>query len=200
MQNFTVTIPIEDTQMRNRFQLRIVSDDWVVEDTLVPLSMNNYVLPESIRPHTGEPARQRIKKVASRPLCLDLLDLDPLPISALGNSLYQSLYPFEFFNPIQTQVFFALYHTWDNVLIGAPTSSGKTLCAELAAFRLFQHRPGKKVSCSIKVRLLFNVYFFSASTSRRSKRLFASVSKIGRKSLSTSLASSGRTFINKKCC
>ncbi|KAI6180712.1 hypothetical protein M3Y98_00750700 [Aphelenchoides besseyi] len=122
LQNLTVTIPIEDTQMRDNFQLRIVSDDWVVEDTRVPLSMNNYVLPETIRPHT------------------DLLDLEPLPISALKNIDYQNLYGFQFFNPS----FFSLYHTWDNVLIGAPTSSGKTLCAELAIFRLLQHRPGKK--------------------------------------------------------
>ncbi|KAI6206534.1 hypothetical protein M3Y94_00923100 [Aphelenchoides besseyi] len=112
----------------NKRKLRIVSDDWVVEDTRVPLSMNNYVLPETIRPHT------------------DLLDLEPLPISALKNVSYQNLYGFQFFNPVQTQVFFSLYHTWDNILIGAPTSSGKTLCAELAIFRLLQHRPGKKVS------------------------------------------------------
>ncbi|KAI6206603.1 Activating signal cointegrator 1 complex subunit 3 [Aphelenchoides besseyi] len=126
LQNLTVTIPIEDTQMRDNFQLRIVSNDWMVEDTRVPLSMNNYVLPETIRPHT------------------DLLDLEPLPISALKNVSYQNLYGFQFFNPVQTQVFFSLYHTWDNILIGAPTSSGKTLCAELAIFRLLQHRPGKK--------------------------------------------------------
>lgn len=116
--------------MRNHFQLRIMSDDWVVDDTIIPISMNSQVLPESIRPHT------------------DLLDLDPLPISALKNEPYQSLYPFQFFNPVQTQVFFALYHTWDNILLGAPTSSGKTLCAELAIFRLLQHKPNKKVFLS----------------------------------------------------
>lgn len=127
VQKVTVTIPIDDTQIQNHFQLRIMSDDWVVDDTLIPLSMTSQVLPESIRPHT------------------DLLDLNPLPVSALKNQGFQSLYPFEFFNPVQTQVFFSLYHTWDNILLGAPTSSGKTLCAELAIFRLLQNRPGKKV-------------------------------------------------------
>ena len=34
----------------------------------------------------------------------DLLDLDPLPVSALGNAAFQSLYRFSHFNAIQTQV------------------------------------------------------------------------------------------------
>ncbi len=34
----------------------------------------------------------------------ELLDLDPLPVTALQNPLYESLYKFSHFNPIQTQV------------------------------------------------------------------------------------------------
>lgn len=100
----------------------------------------------------------------------DLLDLDPLPLSVLKNDLYQSIYDFKYFNPIQTQVcfkwfcangkkfalnktcfrhilqvFFSLFHSDDNLLIGAPTGSGKTLCAELAIFRLINQQPEKKV-------------------------------------------------------
>lgn len=100
-----------------------------------------------------------------------MLDLDPLPIVALDNPRYQSLYSFEFFNPVQTQVFdnffdiilsrhfpvfHVLYATDENTLIGAPTSSGKTLCAELAIFRLFNERPGKKV---VKLSETFSKYF-----------------------------------------
>lgn len=33
----------------------------------------------------------------------ELLDLDPLPVSALGNPRYEGLYRFSHFNPIQTQ-------------------------------------------------------------------------------------------------
>ncbi|VDP52059.1 unnamed protein product [Heligmosomoides polygyrus] len=74
----------------------------------------------------------------------DLLPLDPLPVSTLRNEKFESIYKFAFFNPIQTQVFHHLYKTDENTLIGAPTGSGKTLCAELAMFRLLQAYPGKK--------------------------------------------------------
>ena len=57
----------------------------------------------------------------------ELLDLQPLPITALKNPLFEGLYGFKFFNPIQTQVFFSLYQTNKNILIGAPTGSGKTI-------------------------------------------------------------------------
>lgn len=40
------------------------------------------------------------------------------------------------FNPVQTQVFQCLYNTDDNALIGAPTGSGKTVCAEFAILRM----------------------------------------------------------------
>lgn len=43
----------------------------------------------------------------------------------------------KFFNQIQTQVFNTLYHTDENVFLGATIGSGKTICAELAILRLF---------------------------------------------------------------
>ncbi|CAD5212065.1 unnamed protein product [Bursaphelenchus xylophilus] len=125
-QHLNITVPIEDHQIHHHFKMRLISDSWVVEETNLTLSLNQFVLPENIKSHT------------------DLLPLDPLPLTALKNREFEKLYPFEYFNPVQTQVFFALYNTWDNVLLGAPTSSGKTLCAELAIFRVLQHRPEKK--------------------------------------------------------
>ena len=41
----------------------------------------------------------------------ELLDLDPLPVSVLGNAAYESLYRFSHFNPIQTQVRTKSAHT-----------------------------------------------------------------------------------------
>ena len=72
------------------------------------------------------------------------MDLTPLPRSALHNPSYESLYTFEAFNPIQTQLFHVLYHTDQPVLLGAPTGSGKTIVAELALLRLKTVSPKKK--------------------------------------------------------
>jgi replicative superfamily II helicase len=48
---------------------------------------------------------------------------------------------FTFFNPIQTQLFFSLYQTNKNILIGAPTGSGKTIMSELAILNLIKTTP-----------------------------------------------------------
>lgn len=41
-----------------------------------------------------------------------------------------------------------LYHTDQNVLLGAPTGSGKTISAELAMLHLFNTQPDMKVVLS----------------------------------------------------
>jgi superfamily II helicase len=41
-------------------------------------------------------------------------------------------------------VFTALYNTDDNCLIGAPTGSGKTVCAEFAILRMLNKAEGAK--------------------------------------------------------
>ncbi|MFH4974499.1 hypothetical protein AB6A40_001208 [Gnathostoma spinigerum] len=125
-QNLVFTVPIRDKELSHNYQVRVASDYFVVDDNVLPLSLHNCFLPSSLRPHT------------------DLLDLDPLPVAALKNKNYESIYHYDFFNPIQSQVFHCLYKTDQNALIGAPTGSGKTLCAELAVYRLFTEHPNKK--------------------------------------------------------
>ncbi|CAK75634.1 unnamed protein product (macronuclear) [Paramecium tetraurelia] len=76
----------------------------------------------------------------------ELFDLQPLPIKVLNNIEFEQLYEqYKYFNPIQTQVFFGLYNTDDNILIGAPTGSGKTIMAEFAMLRVFKQSPQFKI-------------------------------------------------------
>ena len=120
------TIPIFEP-LPNQYLIRCVSDRWLGSETVFALDFEHLILPELYPPHTK------------------LLDLQPLPISALMNKKAESMYSFQYFNPIQTQVFHALYHTDENIFLGAPTGSGKTLIAELAIYRLLLVYPGLKV-------------------------------------------------------
>ena len=93
-------------------------------ESLLTLSFKNLILPERHPPHTGAHAGtwrvgpaacswracaelSRQPPALITPLCrpphTELLELDPLPRSALGNPLYETLYRFSHFNPIQTQ-------------------------------------------------------------------------------------------------
>ena len=124
-QTIIFTIPISEP-LANQYYVRAVSDRWLGSDTTTIISFHNLILPERHMPHT------------------ELLDLDPLPITALGNPEYEALLRFKHFNPIQTQLFHCLYHTDKNTLLGSPTGSGKTIAAEIAMFRVFNKYPGMK--------------------------------------------------------
>jgi len=120
--SLTFTIPIFDP-LPPQYFIRVVSDRWLGAETTLPVSFRHLILPEKYPPHT------------------ELLDLQPLPVSALGQ--FASLYEGDFthFNPIQTQVFTTLFNSDENALIGAPTGSGKTICAEFAILRMLQQNP-----------------------------------------------------------
>ncbi|KAL4422681.1 hypothetical protein ABPG75_008878 [Micractinium tetrahymenae] len=125
-QRVAFTVPIFEP-LPSQYYIRVVSDSWLGAEALLAVSFKGLILPERHPPHT------------------ELLDLDPLPVGALQNPLYESLYRFSHFNPIQTQAFHTLYHTDHPVLLGAPTGSGKTISAELCMLRCFSQHPGQKV-------------------------------------------------------
>ncbi|XP_067305469.1 activating signal cointegrator 1 complex subunit 3 [Pseudorasbora parva] len=125
-QQVVFTIPIFEP-MPSQYYIRAVSDRWLGSEAVCIINFQHLILPERHPPHT------------------ELLDLQPLPVTALGNREYESLYKFTHFNPIQTQIFHTLYHTDTNVLLGAPTGSGKTIAAEMAIFRVFNMYPTSKV-------------------------------------------------------
>ncbi|XP_071902326.1 DExH-box ATP-dependent RNA helicase DExH14 isoform X2 [Coffea arabica] len=120
------TVPIFEPHPP-QYYIRAVSDSWLHAEAFYTISFHNLALPEGRTSHT------------------ELLDLKPLPVTALGNETYEALYNFTHFNPIQTQAFHVLYHSNKNVLLGAPTGSGKTISAELAMLHLFNTQPDMKV-------------------------------------------------------
>ncbi|KAI9030984.1 Sec63 Brl domain-containing protein [Phycomyces nitens] len=117
------TVPLYEPLPPNYF-VTVVADRWLHAETKLPVSFKHLILPEKYAPHT------------------ELHDLQPLPVSALRNSAYEDVYSgwIKHFNPIQTQAFNALYTTDDNAFIGAPTGSGKTVCAEFAILRMWNQQ------------------------------------------------------------
>lgn len=68
--------------------IRIVSDRWLGSETILPVSFRHLILPEKYPPPT------------------ELLDLQPLPLSALNNKHFETIFSskdIKIFNPIQTQ-------------------------------------------------------------------------------------------------
>ncbi|CAI5948102.1 unnamed protein product [Closterium sp. NIES-64] len=122
----TFTIPIFEP-LPPQYYVKAISDNWLSSSSTHTISFRRLILPERHPPHT------------------ELLNLRPLPVTALGDPQAIGLYGFSHFNPIQTQAFHSLYHSDHSVLLGAPTGSGKTISAELAMLRLFRTQPGMKV-------------------------------------------------------
>ncbi|KAF8707564.1 Sec63 protein, partial [Rhizoctonia solani] len=126
----TLTIPMFEPVPPN-YYVSLVSDRWLHSETRLPISFKHLLLPEKFPPPTP------------------LLDLQPLPVVALRNKEFEAIYApkLETFNKIQTQVFQALYNSDEHVLIGAPTGSGKTICAEFALMRLWQKPEAGRAVC-----------------------------------------------------
>lgn len=68
--------------------IRIVSDRWLGSESILPVSFKHLILPEKYPPPS------------------ELLDLQPLPLSALNNPNFEKIFAdndIRVFNPIQTQ-------------------------------------------------------------------------------------------------
>ncbi|KAJ6085140.1 hypothetical protein N7499_004769 [Penicillium canescens] len=110
------TVPVTEPMPPNYF-ISLVSDRWMHSETKIAVSFQKLVLPERFLP-------THLCWICSR-------------------DDYQALYPnWQHFNKIQSQVFKSVFDTDDNVFIGAPVGSGKTVCAELALLRHWSTREG----------------------------------------------------------
>lgn len=119
-------IPIFDP-IPEQYLVRIFSETFLKSECSYYINFNHYVLPKIETKHTN------------------LLDIQPLHTSVIKNDLFKHIFQFSYFNPLQSQVFHSLYYTDENILIGAPTGSGKTIVAEFAMLRLFQNNPQAKI-------------------------------------------------------
>ncbi|CAG8651394.1 1656_t:CDS:10, partial [Funneliformis mosseae] len=126
-QKIGFAIPIQE--LPPQLYIRVISDRWIGAEAFLPVSLNNLVLPKNYHQHT------------------ELLNLPPLPVTALKNKTLENICSkrFTHFNPVQTQVFETIYNSSTNVLVGAPTGSGKTVTAELAMWWAFREHPRSKV-------------------------------------------------------
>lgn len=117
----TFTVPLFDPLPPHYF-VRVVSDRWLGAGTQLPISFRHLILPEKYAPPT------------------ELLDLQATPLAAVKDDVFEAIYASQIrhLNPIQTQAFPAIFNSDDNVLLCAPTGSGKTLMAELAILRVLR--------------------------------------------------------------
>lgn len=118
--HMTFTVPLAEPKPPYYF-LHILSDRWVKSESKVVLMFDNLQIPKKFPPHTK------------------MLELQPVPVSALEKQEYRDLYPnWDYFNQMQTNVFQALYGSDESVFIGASTGNGKTVCAEFALLRFWK--------------------------------------------------------------
>ncbi|AET39778.1 RNA helicase Ecym_4766 [Eremothecium cymbalariae DBVPG len=125
-QELDFMIPLSDP-LPPQIVIKAVSDTWMGSESTYAVSFRHL-----IRPH-------------NETLLTKLLSLRPLPVTALNNELIESIYSFKYFNPMQTMTFHTLYNTNENVFVGSPTGSGKTVVAELAMWHAFKEFPGSKI-------------------------------------------------------
>ena len=132
---FTCAVPfdIEPGERHARIDkvyiINIISDKWVGCQFTEIINLSEIEVPEDLDVKT------------------ELLDLLPLSLSALHKREYEKIFEksFKYFNPVQTQVFYSVYNSDENILCGAPTGSGKTAIAELAILRVFENNPQGKI-------------------------------------------------------
>ncbi|CAH8533023.1 unnamed protein product [Heterobilharzia americana] len=177
-------VPIFDP-LPPHYYITAVSDRWIGGEVTLPVSFRHLILPEKTIPPT------------------ELLDLQPLPVTALRNKDFEALYAdrIKVFNPIQTQVFNSLYNSDENVLIAAPTGSGKTVCAELAIFRLITTYSANSMSQSESTGTSANfrcIYVLPPHEEQVEQRYIDWVSRFGEKLGKRVVRLTGETSVDLK--
>ena len=70
-----------------------------------------------------------------------------IPIKQVVPPIYESIFPYPSFNPMQSKLAQQAFHSNENMVIAAPTGSGKTAVHELAICRLHLSKNGAPMKC-----------------------------------------------------
>ncbi|KAG5505245.1 hypothetical protein JIQ42_07452 [Leishmania sp. Namibia] len=122
-----VNLAVPIVPQYDMYSVRLYSDRWMGCKEDYTFSIDHLHLPEDSQMTTK------------------LLPLSPLRLHVIPEEYHAMYGKYPQFNAVQTQVFYTMFHTDQNVFLGAPTGSGKTVAAELAILRVFEQYPGKKV-------------------------------------------------------
>ncbi|KAH8740934.1 U5 small nuclear ribonucleoprotein 200kDA helicase [Cryptosporidium ryanae] len=141
-------IPIPDEDIPYYLNINLVSDKWVgleyssevnLRSSLEAFSAANRVKEDFLTFENPVSKDNNSLSLSYVPDVTKLLKVTPIPVSSLMNSNIENYYRKKgvyYLNPIQSQLFHVLFHTNENVFLGAPTGSGKTMIAEIAIFKI----------------------------------------------------------------
>ena len=124
---FEFTVPLLEP-LHPQYFVKVTSDRWLHCETIIPISFKNLLLPSKFPP------------------CTDLVEMKPITSSHFeseGLRKFLKARRIGALNPLQVQMCNSLLNTYDNLLIGAPGNSGKTIAALIALSSLFENDKNK---------------------------------------------------------
>ncbi|RCI04598.1 activating signal cointegrator 1 complex subunit [Rhizopus stolonifer] len=158
------TIPLVEP-MPSEIYLRALSDRWMGAETVLSIPLEDLVLP------------------VLDPSYRELLPLRPLPFKALHNQEFETMFYSQqktHFNPIQTQLFHTVYHTDQDIFLGAPEGADKRVVAEVGMCAAFRDHPGSKIVYLASKRGFVRERFNEWSTRWTGKRLIELSPKVSK--------------------
>lgn len=117
------------------FFVSVISEKWIQCEAQIAVRLENVNMPKKF------------------PATNDLEDMDLIEAATINNK-FGEVFDFEKFNLIQSNVFEALYHTNENIFIGCPKGSGKTVMAEIAFLNHWRQNGGRILYiCPSKIKI-----------------------------------------------
>ncbi|KAK6590966.1 U5 small nuclear ribonucleoprotein helicase [Cryptosporidium xiaoi] len=144
-------IPIPDENIPYYLNINLVSDKWVgleyssevnLRSSLEAFSSISQIKNDFVCYENSGFKDNNSLGLSDIPEVTKLLNVTPIPVSSLMNINIENYYKSKgvyYLNPIQSQLFHILFHTNENIFLGAPTGSGKTMIAEIAIYKVIKN-------------------------------------------------------------